>query len=306
MTRATLTTFAALIAFAANSILCRMALADGDMDAFSFSLLRLASGALFLPLLVYLVNHNTHKPTTQKKQKKCYGNWLSALMLMLYVEAFSLAYLSLSAATGALLLFAAVQFTMLGGALHQGKKPSLAEWLGVLLAMAGLGYLLLPGLDAPPLTGAILMLISGIAWGAYSLRGGGANPLEHTSGNFGRAFILSLPLLLVFLLPSDSWGELPFTGFHMNTQGLLLAICSGALASGLGYALWYSALQILRTSQAAVVQLSVPVITAFAGVLLLQEPITERLIVASALILGGIFIALRVSKSKSDQSPNQA
>jgi len=306
MTRAIFTTSAALIAFAANSILCRMALADGDMDALSFSLVRLASGALFLALLVYLLAHKTGKPATHEEQKKGYGNWLSALMLMLYVEAFSLAYLSLSAATGALILFAAVQFTMLGGALYQGKNPSLAEWLGMLLAMAGLSYLLLPGLNSPPLTGAILMLVSGIAWGIYSLRGGGSNPLEHTSGNFGRALILSLPLLLVLLLPSEIWGELPFTRVHINTQGLLLAACSGALASGLGYALWYSALQILRASQAAIVQLSVPVITAFAGVLLLQEPITERLIVASIFILGGIFVALRVSKAKSDQSPYQA
>jgi len=306
MTRATLATFAALIAFAANSILCRMALTDGDMDAFSFSLVRLASGAYFLPLLVYLLNHKSEKPATLEKQRKWYGNWLSALMLMLYVEAFSLAYLSLSAASGALILFAAVQFTMLGGALQQGKNPSLAEWLGMLLAMTGLSYLLLPGLNAPPVTGAILMLISGIAWGIYSLRGGGSNPLEHTSGNFGRALILSLPLILVLLLPSSIWGALAFAGVHMDTQGLLLAICSGALASGLGYALWYSALQVLRASQAAVVQLSVPVITAFAGVLLLQEPITKRLIVASAFILGGIFIALRASKAKSDQPPYQA
>lgn len=306
MTHSTLLTIAALIAFAANSILCRMALTGGDMDAFSFSLVRLASGALFLPLLVYLSNQSSEKTATYKNRGKGYGNWLSALMLMLYVESFSLAYLSLSAASGALILFAAVQFTMMGGALYQGKKPSLAEWLGMLLAMAGLSYLLLPGLNAPPVKGAVLMLVSGAAWGIYSLRGGGASPLEHTSGNFGRALILSLPLLLVLMLPSKAWGELPFAGVHINTQGLLLAICSGALASGLGYAMWYAALRRLRASQAAVIQLSVPILTAFAGVILLQEPITGRLIIASMFILGGIFIALKVSKTKSDQIRAQA
>ncbi len=306
MTRSALLTFAALIAFAANSILCRMALADGDMDAFSFSLVRLASGALFLPFLIYLLQRKAAQHKTDEKQKQWCGNWLSALMLMLYVEAFSLAYLSLSAASGALILFTAVQFTMLAGALYRGQRLSLAEWLGMLLAMAGLSYLLLPGLDAPPLAGAILMLVSGAAWGIYSLRGGGSNPLLHTSGNFGRAFILSLPLSLLLLLPSQSWGEQSFSGLHISSQGLQLAVCSGALASGLGYALWYAALRVIRSSQAAIVQLCVPVLTAFAGIILLQEPITGRLIISSALILGGIFIALRESKTKPDQAQVEA
>lgn len=245
MTRTVLLTLAALTAFAGNSILCRMALAGGHIDAPGFSLLRLASGAIFLPFLIYLLRHKGSGTAVNKAEQKespqgqRHGNWLSALMLMLYVETFSLAYLSLSAASGALILFAAVQFTMLAGALYRGQRPSTAEAAGMLLAMAGLCYLLLPGLDAPPLAGGMLMVVSGAAWGIYSLRGGGARPLLQTSGNFGRALILSLPVLLLLLQPVKTWGALPLTGLHMHWQGFLLAVSSGALASGMGYALWY-------------------------------------------------------------------
>jgi len=290
-----LLTLAALIAFAANSILCRMALAGGDIDALSFSLIRLASGALALSLLLMFTGHNT---------KNIGGNWLSALMLMLYVVPFSLAYLSLSAASGALILFAAVQFTMLLGAIGAGRIPGTGQSLAMALAMGGLVYLLFPGLDSPSPTGAAMMLLSGAAWGIYSLRGGGIDPLLHTSGNFIRALLLSLPLLLVLqtfprTLPASILSALPIAvDMHASLTGMLLAMCSGAIASGLGYALWYAALRKLEPLFAGIVQLSVPVMTAFAGVIILNEPLTFHLLSASALILCGILLALSLPTAR--------
>ena len=289
-------TMGALIAFAANSILCRMALADGDIDALSFSLLRLASGALSLPLLLVLLGHMA---------RPIGGNWFSALMLMLYVISFSLAYLSLSAASGALILFAAVQFTMVLGSMRGGTNPNMGECFGMAMALGGLVYLLFPGLETPSLTAASLMLLAGMSWGVYSLRGGGADPLLHTSGNFIRALGLFVPLLLFMLLLSPS--HLPITAdIHLSSKGILLAVASGALASGLGYALWYAALKTLKPLRAGLVQLSVPVLTAFAGAALLSEPLTLHLLTASILILGGIFLGLmtRPAAEAPASSPN--
>jgi len=252
-----------------------MALADGGMDAFSFSLIRLLSGAAMLSVLL-LVSGSASRTWLSL------GNWHSASALTVYVIAFSLAYLSLSAASGALILFAAVQATMLVGAIRKGTMPASRQWAGIGLAMAGLVYLLLPGLDAPSPTGALLMLLSGIGWGIYSLRGvGKSQPLLATGGNFVRASVLALPVCL---------AALPL--MHVTPSGVILAATSGALASGVGYAIWYAALRSLNPVHASAAQLAVPVLTAIAGVIFLTEPLTARLMIASLLILGGIALTL--------------
>src|SRR5688500_5744012 len=210
------------------------------------------------------------------------GNLLSACMLFLYAIAFSFAYLSLSAATGALILFGTVQMTMLLVALRSGERPQLMEWLGLLLALGGLIYLVLPGLEAPSPLGSSLMMLAGIAWGIYSLRGRSASsPLADTTGNFIRA----VPFILVVLIVS-------LNDVHLSPAGILLAVLSGAVASGVGYVIWYAALASLTATRAAIVQLSVPVLAAWGGVVLLAEDISFRLILAGALILGGIALAI--------------
>ncbi len=267
-------TSASLLAFAANSILCRMALGGAHIDAASFSAIRLISGAVALFALVAISR-------TQISWKQ-HGNRVSAMMLFLYVIAFSFAYLSLSAATGALILFGAVQITMVFGALRSGEAPGGMEWLGIVMAAAGLIYLLLPGLSAPSPTGAALMLISGMAWGIYSLRGRQkSKALANTTGNF----IRTLPMIAVVGLISIPW-------MHASAEGVALAILSGALASGAGYAIWYMALKELSATRAAVVQLSVPVLTAIGGVIFLAESISGRLILSSIMILGGIWLTI--------------
>ncbi|MDQ6959694.1 MAG: DMT family transporter [Mariprofundaceae bacterium] len=267
-------TAASLLAFAANSILCRLALGGSSIDAVSFSAIRLASGAITLFILVLV----SRKQTTWKQ---C-GNWTSALMLFLYVTTFSFAYLSLSAGTGALILFGAVQMTMVFGAFRSGEAPGGAEWLGIVMAVAGLAFLLLPGLSAPSPAGASLMLASGIAWGIYSLRGRQTDgALINTAGNF----IRTLPMITVVSLTSIPW-------MHASAEGIALAVLSGALASGVGYAIWYLALRGLTTTRAAVVQLSVPVLTAMGGVIVLTEMISGRLILSSIMILGGIWLTI--------------
>lgn len=264
-----------MVAFAANSILNRVALASGSIDAAGFTAIRLVSGAITLGLLVML---------SQKRWRPGLPRDLpSATYLFLYAAAFSIAYLSLQAGTGALILFGAVQLTMLLAALYTGERPPLVEWIGILLAIGGLVYLLLPGLDAPPLWPALLMALAGIAWGFYSLRGRSSrNPLLATAGNFA----WSVPLgLLLLLLNAGAW--------NFQLAGVVPAVLSGALASGVGYAIWYAALPGLTASRAAAVQLSVPVIAALGGVVLLDEAITLRLVLASVLILGGVALALR-------------
>jgi drug/metabolite transporter (DMT)-like permease len=263
-----------MIAFASNSLLNRLALGRDSIDAVSYTTVRLLSGALTLWLIVSL-QKNSAGP-------KIRGNWISAAMLFLYAIAFSFAYLSLSAGTGALILFGTVQVTMILSALRSGERPQLLEWLGVLLALGGLVYLVLPGLRAPSPLGSALMTIAGIAWGVYSLRGrGGTSPLADTTGNFIRA----VPLILVVLLVS-------LDGVHLSQTGILLAVLSGAIASGLGYVIWYAALAGLTATRAAIVQLSVPVLAAWGGVIFLAEDVSLRLILAAALILGGIALAI--------------
>lgn len=262
-----------MVAFAGNSLLCRAALADARIDAASFTSIRLLSGAVVLWLIVRL----RHSLSAGK------GNWGSAGALFVYAAGFSFAYVSLPAATGALLLFGAVQATMIGYGLYKGERLGPLQLLGILLAFAGILGLLLPGLSAPPLTASILMLASGTAWGVYSLRGKGAgDPTRVTTGNFLRAVPITLVLSLVFIDRTSLEGT-----------GVWLAVMSGGLASGIGYILWYAALPHLNATRAATVQLSVPVLAALGGILLLGEPLTLRLALASLAILGGIALGLR-------------
>lgn len=275
----------ALVAFAANSILARLALTGTAIDPVSFTAVRIASGAIMLWLIVRLSH-----PQAEGK-----GSWLSALALFGYAIAFSLAYVSLTAATGALMLFGAVQVTMVGWAVYRGDALAARQWIGLALALAGLVWLLLPGLAAPPLAAAMLMIAAGIAWGIYTLRARGAgDPIRVTAANFLRAAVPALVVAIV-LAANASW----------DIRGLLLAMASGALASGLGYVVWYAALRHIRTSTAAVAQLSVPALTAIAGVLLLAEPLNLRLLVAGAAILGGIALVTCPGPSKTPPAEEQ-
>lgn len=276
--RVGLLTALAMLAFAGNSLLCRLALKNTTLDAASFTLIRLISGALILWLVVYL----------KQGSLKVKGSWPSAMALFAYAAGFSFAYISLSAATGALLLFAAVQVTMIAYGLWRGEHLNAFQWLGFVLAFAGLIGLLLPGLSAPPLLAACLMLSAGIAWGIYSLRGRGAgDPTLVTAGNFLRAVPLALGLSL-----------LGFAQFHWDAQGVWYALASGAITSGLGYAIWYRVLPALKATTAASIQLSVPIIAALGGVVLLGEAMTMRLLVAAIAILGGIALVIRYQAKK--------
>ncbi|NBB93534.1 MAG: EamA family transporter [Gammaproteobacteria bacterium] len=264
---------AALVAFAANSIFTRAALAGTSIDAVSFTAVRLVSGALVLWLIVLL----------RAAGAEGRGSWASALALFGYAIAFSLAYRSLTAATGALLLFGAVQVTMISWGLVRGERLSAVQWAGILLAVAGLVGLLLPGLSPPPIGAAGLMLAAGFSWGVYTLRAKGAgDPTRVTAANFGRAALPGVAVALAF------GGNLSWDGL-----GLALAVASGALASGMGYAIWYAALKQIGTHTAAVSQLSVPVMTAIAGVVLLAEPLDWPTVIGGACILGGIALVTR-------------
>lgn len=261
-----------MIAFAGNSILCRIALKDTGIDPAGFTAIRLLSGALVLGLLVRI----------GRKGRLSGGNWLSAFALFAYAAGFSFAYLDLTAATGALLLFAAVQVTMIGYGLIRGERLARLQLIGLVLACGGLTGLLLPGLSAPPPGGSALMLLAGVAWGVYSLRGRrGGDPTEVTAGNF----LLALPFVVVLCVAR-------MDTLSMDTTGIWYAVLSGGLASGLGYAVWYTALRGLRATSAATVQLSVPVIAALGGIILLGEPLTVRFALASAAVLGGIALVL--------------
>ncbi len=264
----------ALVAFAANSLLCRAALRGGAIDAASFTAVRLVSGALALAALVAL----------RGRRPEGRGTWAGALALFAYAAPFTFAYLRLPAGLGTLVLFGAVQSTMLGADIASGRRPSRREGLGLLAAVAGLVGLTLPGATAPDPGGFALMALAGIAWGIYSLRGrGGTDPLGTTAGNFAR----SVPLALVLL------GAVAATqATHATGEGLALAAISGALASGVGYALWYTALPALGATRAAIVQSLSPVLAAAGGVLLLGEAVSARLVVCAIAILGGIGIAI--------------
>lgn len=272
-----------MVAFAGNSLLCRLALGQELIDAASFATVRVVVGAGLLGLLVL--------PRRQARERSG-TDWPAATMLFAYMVFFSFAYLSLDAGTGALILFGAVQLTMFIVALQRGERFPLLSWAGLVLAISGLVYLVSPGLTAPDPQGAVLMAVAGMAWGFYSLRGRRTgHPLETTAGNF----IHAVPLVLIASL-------LFIEDFHASPAGLLLAAASGAFTSGLGYALWYAALRGLTATAAATVQLSVPAIAAFGGVVLLSEPLTLRLLVASAATLGGVAVVLALRKPQTRRS----
>ena len=279
-----------MIAFAANSVLGRMAIGSGEMpliDPASYSAVRLVTGALMLMLLVGLTGSGGNRsPRFQS------GSWTSAFALFVYAVAFSYAYLALETGIGALILFACVQATMIGWALKEGDRPSGLEWLGLATAFGAFVWLVSPGLSAPDPIAAALMALSGIAWGVYSLRGRGLpDPLKATADNFLRSVALLVPLALVVL----STG-LPV---HVSGKGLLLATLSGAVTSGLGYALWYRVLRQIGATHGAIVQLTVPVIAAIGGTLFLAEGWTLRLVVSSLLILGGVAMAITAKQRRT-------
>ncbi len=277
-------TLLTMLPLAANSLLARAAIGAQAIDPASFTTVRLLSGALMLWLIAVLSGHASAREVR--------GSWASAAMLFAYAAAFSFAYIDLSAGTGALILFGCVQATMWLVALWRGERPHGLAWVGLVAAFGGLVYLVSPGLSAPPPVAAGLMAAAGVAWGIYSLHGrGSTDPLADTAGNFVRSIPLTLALSL-FWLGNMTW----------SAPGLLWAVVSGALASGVGYALWYSVLPRLSATRAATVQLSVPVIAALAGVILLGETLSVRLVLASVLILGGIGLAL-FAKSAESRSP---
>lgn len=273
----------AMIAFAGNSLLCRVALKHTSIDAASFTTIRLASGAVMLWLVVRMKG-GTHAGA---------GNWLSALALFVYAAGFSFAYVSLPAATGALLLFGAVQATMISHGVWAGERLLKPQIAGLVLALGGLVGLLLPGLSAPPLYGSVLMLGAGVAWGVYSLRGKGAgDPTRVTAGNFLRAVPIAAVLSVSML-----------DGASLDRAGFWYAVSSGALASGIGYAIWYTAIPALKATSAATVQLSVPVIAALGGIVFLGESVTLRLVLASIAILGGIALVILEKRHASGARP---
>ncbi|ABW29134.1 DMT family transporter [Acaryochloris marina] len=273
-------TLLAMLAFAGNSILCRLALRETPIDAATFTSLRLISGAIILGLITQI----------KGRSLKVEGSWTSALALFIYAAGFSFAYIKLAAGTGALLLFGAVQITMIGYGFWTGERLSKQQIAGFILALLGLVGFLLPGLSAPPLQSSALMIAAGIAWGIYSLRGKTAsNPMEMTAGNFLRAVPFTVGLSLSMISETS-----------LTLAGCLYAVAAGAVTSGLGYTIWYTALKDLTATSAATVQLSVPVIAAAGGILFLGENLTLRLVVASSAILGGIALAIL------EKSPTEA
>lgn len=276
--RTLLLTALAMLAFAGNSLLCRMALATTTIDPASFTAIRIVAGALVLAMIVRL--RHAGAPL---------GDWPSGIALFVYAAAFSFAYVTLPAAAGALLLFGSVQATMIGHGLASGERPGMQQLAGLATAFAGLVGLLLPGLSAPPLQGSLLMIAAGAAWGIYSLRGrSGGDATRETAGNFLRAAVLAGGLGLL-MLPVAS----------IDHAGVLYAVASGALASGVGYAVWYTALRGLAATSAASVQLSVPVIAAVGGILLLGEPLTLRLVLCSTAVLGGIGLVIATGQRRA-------
>lgn len=274
-------TMSAMVFFAANSLLCRMALTNTSIDPASFTFVRIVAGAVALWLITPFRGAVSGR----------HGNWLSAGSLFLYCASFSLAYLALTAATGALILFGTVQISMISHGLWSGERPSLRQVIGLAVAFGGLCWLVLPGLSAPPLWGSLLMMVAGVAWGVYSIRGKGlADPTLATAGNFLRA----VPFALGF-------GFLALPWLSLDATGALYAVASGAITSGLGYAVWYTALGGLSSTQAATAQLTVPAIAASGGAVLLAEPITWHLIISSIAILGGAAVVIMEKQRRSKQ-----
>jgi drug/metabolite transporter (DMT)-like permease len=274
----------AMAAFAANSILCRLALGPPDIDAVGFTSLRLASGALTLLAIARL--------TGRRRTARSAGTWTSGAALFVYAILFSIAYLELGVSTGALILFALVQATMIGWGLARGERPHAIQWAGLVIALGGFLYLVSPGLSAPSPLGSLMMAGAGMAWGVYSLRGRGTpDPIVTTTDNFVRSLPPVIALVVLF------HGDL-----ELSPRGVALAITSGAVASGMGYVLWYAALRRLSAARAASVQLSVPVLAGGAGLVFLDEPATLRLGLSAVLILGGIGLTL-IGKDEVGRPP---
>ncbi|MCI0657505.1 MAG: DMT family transporter [Acidobacteria bacterium] len=279
-------TAAALVAFAANSILCRLALGAEAIDAASFTTVRIVSGAVILAVVCRL-----HRGPVVHDG----GTWLEAFLLFLYAVTFSFAYRSLSAGTGALILFSSVQITMIVAGLREGERPARQEWVGLFLAFGGLVGLVLPGLTAPSAPGAALMSSAGMAWGIYSLRGRGSiDPVAATRGNFVRAVVPALAVSLICV-----------PALHGSARGIVLAIVSGAAASGLGYVVWYAALRGLTATRAAIVQLAVPLLVATAGVLFLSETLSWRFLGSATAIMGGVAMAVLGRRSVAIRRPSE-
>jgi drug/metabolite transporter (DMT)-like permease len=272
--RTLLLTAASLVAFASNSIFCRLALAQHAIDAATFTSVRLASGAIVLGILAF------------RGLRPWPGSFASAAVLILYAVPFSFAYLALGAGVGALVLFGSVQLTMIGWGVARGERPPPAVWLGLLIAFAGLVALTTPGANAPDFRGVLAMAVAGMCWGAYSLRGRGsrARPVAVTAANF----MACLPAVVLVQAAASKW-----TATHASPRGIALAVASGALASGIGYSFWYAALEELSATRAAIVQLTVPILAAIGGVALLGEHLSIRLVAAGIAILGGVGIAIR-------------
>ncbi|WP_201546427.1 DMT family transporter [Psychrobacter immobilis] len=295
--KAALYTIIALIAFAANSLLCRMALAEGAIDAWNFTAIRLLSGAACLGLIM-LLQANFLKRTCLKQSSlkqtalqqtgsvdknvlKEKGDWLSAISLVIYAICFSVAYQALDTGTGALILFSAVQLTMIGWGIYNKERLNGVQWLALLISLIGFIYLMLPSAAMPSLSGALIMAISGIAWGIYSIRGKTCvSPLRTTGFNFLR----SLAVVPILALIGMSYLS------TISMTGVILAVASGAIASGIGYSIWYVAMPLLKTTQSAVIQLCVPVLAAIMGVVFLSEQLTLEFIIASSVILGAVLI----------------
>ncbi|WP_051275442.1 DMT family transporter [Aestuariibacter salexigens] len=285
-----LCTVAALIAFAANSVLCRLALGEGAIDPASFTVIRLVSGAIMLGVIMMVMRITTSRRRIEENRAKIQiglKDWYAPAMLFTYALAFSYAYVHLNTATGALILFGSVQLSMTMNTILKGQRPSLQEWAGIVIAFSGLVYLMLPSVQQPSLVGFVLMAISGIAWGMYSVVGKKAtNPTVDTAKNF----IRSIPFAIALLI-------LTYWQFNLSFQGVLLAIASGAIASGMGYAIWYMAIKGLKVTQAAVAQLSVPLIAAVGGIIFVDETFSTSLMISMLLILGGISLVV-FSKTK--------
>lgn len=267
----------ALCAFAANSVLCRLALGNDTIDAAGFTIVRLLSGMTVLLLILAVKGRQSSQTTVVSR-----GSWFAGAMLFVYAICFSFAYISLDTATGAVILFGSVQLSILLLSFFKGNRLHITEWVGVLLAFSGFVYLMLPGVTMPSVNGFMLMTTAGIAWGVYTLKGKGSqNPLMDTSYNFLR----TLPLVMILLVVS--WQDI-----QLSNWGIIWAILSGGIASGIGYTVWYMALDGLVATQAAVVQLLVPVIAALGGMIFMAEPVSLRLALSATLILCGILIVV--------------
>ncbi|WP_352337803.1 DMT family transporter [Psychrobacter sp. 16-MNA-CIBAN-0192] len=290
-----LATIGALIAFAANSLLCRMALAQGYIDPWHFTAIRLLSAAACLGLIMLIQRYLPILLTVINRPKAAIpnrvninvinvdetGGWFSSLCLLIYALGFSVAYVALETGTGALILFCAVQFTMMGWGIYKKELLNPVQWFAFIIAVAGFVYFLLPSATTPSPLSALYMAVSGVAWGIYSIRGKAcALPMQATGFNFIRSLV-ALPLLLLGAVSAHN---------IISIEGILLACASGALASALGYSLWYMTMPLLTNTQAAVVQLCVPIIAAVMGMIFLAEPLTLRFIITSAVIVGAILL----------------